>query len=233
MAFKDKDFIEIKFDEFDESTNTLIATTDEEKAKKAGIYNEKGIYGKALFIFDFSSNPTGLLKKLKEMSVGEKQSFVLDPEEAYGNRDESKVRVASIAEFRSKGIHPEPGMQVNIDGELNIIRSVGSGRVVIDANNPFAGRKIRYDVEILDQIKEDKNKIEALAKNYNIPAESITIEDNKILLSYTMSSESNNINKDLDKMLIQNTLAKKILDYLDANEVIIQNKYTKKEIAQH
>ncbi len=215
MAFKEGDFLEIEFSEYDASNNELIATTA--KAKE-GNSEEKTlvIIGSGLL--------KGFERELKEMNVGDKKSFVLEPEDAYGIRDESKVHIMPIAEFRRRGIKPEPGMMLDIDGITNVIRSVGSGRVVVDANSIYAGKRIKYEVKVVNQITDSKDKINALAKLQNAVPEEIKIENGIATLTYMAEG---NAESNIEKIMREQILAENILRYLAINEVRIQNRYIK------
>ena len=58
-----------------------------------------------------------------------------------------------------------------------IVRYVGSGRVQVDFNHRFAGRTLRYDIDIVKKLESDDDKIRSLIKRR------LPLEDEKIKIS--------------------------------------------------
>jgi hypothetical protein len=67
-----------------------------------------------------------------------------------------------LRKFRDQGITPVPGIQVNLDGKVGQIRTVGAGRVQVDYNHPLAGRTLVYEVAIQDVVETLEDKIRSL-----------------------------------------------------------------------
>ncbi len=57
-----------------------------------------------------------------------------------------------------------PGLQINIDGVLGIIKTVSGGRTLVDFNNPLSGRDLVYTIKVNKKIDDDKEKIEGYIK---------------------------------------------------------------------
>jgi hypothetical protein len=53
-------------------------------------------------------------------------------------------------------------MQLNLDGMLVKVVSVSGGRVLVDFNNPLAGRIVTYIYKIIRKIEDEKGKINSL-----------------------------------------------------------------------
>ncbi|EQD36865.1 peptidylprolyl isomerase, FKBP-type [mine drainage metagenome] len=140
MSFKDNDFIEIEYDAWDAGSNTLIATTLESTAKEGSIYDSKAKYGKVLVVVGSNGIIKGLDREIRNMSVGEKKKFTFKPEDAFGERNEDMVKVMPLSEFKARNINPYPGMTVELDNITAVVRSVNSGRVVVDANTRTQAR---------------------------------------------------------------------------------------------
>ncbi len=101
----------------------------------------------------------GLDKVLKEMEVGEEREVLIDPEEAFGKRDPKKVKFYSAGVFLRQGIRPQPNMLVEINGKKATIVSVNGGRVLVDFNHPLAGKKVRYWIKVIEEVKEPQEKV--------------------------------------------------------------------------
>ncbi|RLF20635.1 MAG: peptidylprolyl isomerase [Thermoprotei archaeon] len=164
MPLEDGDFILVEYTAKVKDEDRVFETTDPEEAKKAGIYDESEVYGPRLVVLGEGWLLKGLEEELKHMEVGEEKEIVLPPEKAFGQRDPSKVRVMPARELTRRGIRLIVGSMVNIDGRLAVIRSVGSGRVVVDFNHPLAGRTIIYKVKVVKKLESPEEKIRELLR---------------------------------------------------------------------
>ena len=111
----------------------------------------------------------GLFNKQIEKDLinkDEQKEIILEYNEEnnpFGKRKPELIRLVKISEFRKRGINPIPGLIVNINGFPAVILSVSGGRVLVDFNNPLAGKKIKIvvkDIKKLDKkewIKEFAN----------------------------------------------------------------------------
>ena len=84
---------------------------------------------------------------IRPLSAGERTSFRLEPQEAYGPHDTDlvyEVRLADDAE------PPRAGEEVEVTGGVpaRVLR-VDGDHATVDANHPLAGRALNFDVEIL------------------------------------------------------------------------------------
>lgn len=162
MSLNRGDFILVNFTAKVKDTGEVIDTTIEDVAKEGKIYQENKVYGPKLIIIGEGQ----LLKKLEEeilsMSVGDRKIIELKPEEAFGYRDPSKVKIIPARELTSKGITPKAGTKIETDEGVAIVRSVGGGRVVIDLNHPLAGKTLLYDVHIIRKIEGEHEKLLSL-----------------------------------------------------------------------
>lgn len=89
---------------------------------------------------------------LHGMSVGEQLVVKLQPEEAFGDYDESLLRIESLSMF-PEGI--EVGMQFERAGEgededdmIYTITDIEGDKVVVDGNHPLAGIALVFDCTI-------------------------------------------------------------------------------------
>jgi peptidylprolyl isomerase len=86
------------------------------------------------------------------MALNEKKTFTLEPEEAYGQKDESLKRTFAKKDLPSE-MNPEIGMTVALmtpEGQqipAHIIE-VDDDNVVVDLNHPLAGEILTFEIEI-------------------------------------------------------------------------------------
>ncbi|WP_420600170.1 FKBP-type peptidyl-prolyl cis-trans isomerase [Neptuniibacter sp.] len=106
------------------------------------------------YLHGHSNIVPGLEAALTGHEVGDKFQVTVSPEQGYGLRDESKVTLvdrASFADFTQL----EEGMVCQMEdenGELQIvgITKVAENEVTVDANHPFAGIELNFDVEVME-----------------------------------------------------------------------------------
>ncbi len=228
MAFKDGDFLEVDYSAWDAATNELIATTDEKLAKEKDLYSKDSVYGPTLVILGSNSVIKGLDRELRAMSLNEMKRFTFKPEDAFGSRHEELVRVMPLSDFRARDLNPYPGMRVEVENMTATVKSVNSGRVVIDANHPYAGRDITYEVRIIRDITEPSQKAEALGKTYNVKPSSVSIKGKELVLSYDSKTRKN-----ADYFVGKSSLVASILSLMkDVEKVEVVEDYDRAEIAK-
>lgn len=156
------DFVRIEFTGKRATDGGVFDTTDAEKAKAAGIHDAKAAYGPKMVVVGKGMVVAGLDQALEGMSVGEEKSVTLEPAQAYGLRKPTLVRVLLASEFRKHDLAPQPGMMLELDGVPAMVRSVTSGRVMVDLNHPLAGEQISFQVKVAEKIEGTENQAKAL-----------------------------------------------------------------------
>ena len=159
---KSGDFVYIDYVARIKDTGEIFDVTNEDVAKKEGVFNEKIKYGPVPVIVDAGFVIVGLNESVKEMNVGEKKKVVINPERAFGERSEEVVKLIPEARFREQGIDLVPSSYVMINNLRGKIVSIDGGRVKVDFNHPLAGKALEYEIEIVQEIKENSDKIGAV-----------------------------------------------------------------------
>jgi FKBP-type peptidyl-prolyl cis-trans isomerase 2 len=225
MAFKDGDFLEIEYTVWDTANNSVISTTSAERAKKENIFDDKLRYGPVLVILGSAGVIKGLDKELKNLKVGDEKKFDLKPEDAFGSRSEDLVRVMPLSEFRSRDMDPYPGMQVNLDNVTAVVKSVNSGRVVVDANHPYAGKDVTYEVRVIKQLANDSEKVESLSKSYGVKPTQVTTAQDKLEIFY-----NNDVSKNADYFIGRANLIASVFAHLkNIGAVNVKEEYLRPE----
>jgi len=88
----------------------------------------------------------GLEHAVEGKAPGETVHVQLEPEDAFGDYDADLLRLEP-AERYGEGI--AAGMEVEEAGSLYLVTDVADGKVVLDANHPFAGMALRFSLEVL------------------------------------------------------------------------------------
>ena len=98
------------------------------------------------FVTGFGQVIPGLERRLIGHGLGEKLSFTVPPEEAFGLRTEELVFEKKKTEFHfPPGTQPYPGMEISVitgaDGpETVMISEIRDDTITIDCNHPLCGK---------------------------------------------------------------------------------------------
>jgi len=158
METKKNEFIELKFTGRVKN-GEIFDTNIEEDAKKInlGLNTKPTIIciGQEMVIHGFDNALSG--KK-----IGEKYTIELKPKEAFKERKKELIKLVSKKIFTEKNIEPKSGMTLALDNILVRIASVSGGRVLVDFNNPLAGKDIVYDFTIKRKVEDINEKIQSI-----------------------------------------------------------------------
>jgi len=164
MAEKTKkhDFIELEFIGKNINDNEVFDTNIKEEAKKLNP-NVKDIKPLVVCI-GADMVVKGFDEALVEKEVGKKSAIKLEPEKAFGKRDAKLIRLVPKRFFVEQRINPIAGMTLSLDNALVKVISSSGGRVMIDFNNPLAGKDIEYEFTIKKIVSDNKEKVNALQR---------------------------------------------------------------------
>ncbi|HUB92689.1 MAG TPA: peptidylprolyl isomerase [Candidatus Saccharimonadales bacterium] len=221
MAFKDGDFVKVDYSLWRTADNELMRTTEKKLAEEKGIYNEEVRYMPQLIIIGKDNALKALWDALKTMDVGQSRKLELEPKDAFGERDQNLVRVMPVADFRKKEIEPRPGMQIDIDGVIATIKSVNSGRVMVDANNPLAGEKVRYELRVVSKVEKDDEKVKVIAETYALEPDRVEMREGQARVFFGLKTKMN-----ADYFVNKNYLVNAVLEYMpDVKKVVVEEEY--------
>jgi FKBP-type peptidyl-prolyl cis-trans isomerase SlyD len=109
------------------------------------------------FVTGYGHVVPGLERRLVGHCAGEKLSFTVPADEAFGKRHEELVIEKGKADFHfPPGFEPYPGMELPLvtrgsdAPDTVMIREVRQDTIVIDLNHPLAGLALQYDLEIIE-----------------------------------------------------------------------------------
>ena len=212
-----KDFIELEFIGKNLTNNEVFDSNILEEAKKL---NPKVNGVKPLVICaGYEMLFKGLDDFIVGKEVGKKYNLKLTPEKAFGKRDSKLVRLIPMKMFLEQKIYPEPGMRLALDNNLVKVISVSGGRVMVDFNNPLAGKDIEYEFTIKKKVEDIKTKAEAL-QNFLF---------NQVFEFDVDEKAKKLIFKDVKLTPILNVFKDKFKEILDHDVEIFEKKEDKKE----
>jgi len=95
----------------------------------------------------------GLEKAMDGHAVGDQFSVTVEPEEAYGVRNEKNIQRVPLKRLKGVG-KISVGQILNLQtsqGQVQVtVLKVGRFNVDVDGNHPLAGFQLTFDVEVMD-----------------------------------------------------------------------------------
>ena len=151
-------------------TGLIIDTTRKEDAEKAGNADPTRTYEPRLIAVGEGWVLKGLDEVLQQADPGQTLNVELSPDKAFGVRDPNRVSRIPIRKFGDKASDLTVGGEVEVDNRVGIVRSVESGRALVDFNHRYAGKTLEYNVDIKQKLDSRDEKIGALIRR-RLPVE--------------------------------------------------------------
>ncbi|HLD83267.1 MAG TPA: peptidylprolyl isomerase [archaeon] len=155
----------------------IFDLTREDVAKAEKIHSEKIRYGPISVVLGAGFILPGLEKAIEAMEPGDKKTVTIEPADGFGQRKPDMVKTVNSKVFGDRDVDPKPGMIVDFSGLKGRIQSVSSGRVSVDFNNPLAGKKLIYDVEVKERIEKPDEQIKSLLEFFGVPSAKVSISN--------------------------------------------------------
>jgi FKBP-type peptidyl-prolyl cis-trans isomerase 2 len=154
-----RDFVELEFLGRNLQNNEIFDTNITEEAKKIKLE----LSGKPLIVCVGEGMVVkGFDQAIEGKEIGKKYSIKLEASSAFGKRQKDLVKLIPLKMFLAQKIMPEAGMVLALDNNLVKVMSVNGGRVLVDFNNPLAGKDVEYEFTIKRKITDTKDKVRAL-----------------------------------------------------------------------
>lgn len=132
-----------------ESAGKVFDTTDVDVALEEGIYHDHRDYRPLEVRVGEEKILEGVDRALREMDVGEERTVELQPEEAFGPRDEAKVLEVPLERLDEDDV--EAGSLVGSEtGETGWVLSAEDEVAVVDFNHELASVEIECTLRVLD-----------------------------------------------------------------------------------
>lgn len=186
MALQKKDFIEIQFTGRIKDGGIFDSNIKEDIAQ----LNPKADTNPLIFCLGEGM----FLKGIDDFLIGKepgKYKIELSPEKAFGPRLSQFVQTIPMKLFKGQNINPYPGAVFNFDGRIAKVLTVSGGRVMVDFNNPLAGKDVVYDIHVLRKVDDLKEQIKSFLNflfrkdyNFSVIDKKVVIEVEKELLQF-------------------------------------------------
>jgi len=155
---KKNDFIEIRFtgrtfgEIFDSNTEDVKKINPENKVPEKG----------AVIAIGQGMVVKGLDNSLEGKEIGKSYDVIVSKSDGFGERRRELVKTIPLKVFTERKIMPQAGMILNLDDMLVKVSAVSGARVIVDFNNPLAGKELNYTFTIIRKVDDEKEKAEAL-----------------------------------------------------------------------
>ena len=183
------DFIEIEFTGRSNLDDQIFDTTNPNEAKEEMGISDTSTIKPLIISVGNEMLLKGLDQALPNKDLNKEYKINLEPEQAFGKRDPKLIKTIPIKVLHQQEINPYPGMALQLDNQIVKVISVSGGRVMVDFNNPLAGKEINYTFKIIKKITDNKEKINALQDfffkqrfEFEIKDKKVTFKEEKIKL---------------------------------------------------
>src|SRR5579875_1882260 len=145
-------------------TDAIIDTTRKEDAEKAGNADPTRVYEPRLIAVGEGWMLKGVDEALKNAEPGQTLDIELTPDKAFGSRDATMVSKIPVKKFGDKASELSVGAEVEVDNRVGIVRSLESGRAIIDFNHRYAGKTLEYNINIKEKLESKDSIVQALIR---------------------------------------------------------------------
>lgn len=93
----------------------------------------------------------GLDRAVLGMSEGETGTVTVEPDDAYGHREEALVQEIESAQL-PEGATEGAALEAEVNGQKTIlwITDINQDKATVDANHPLAGKTLQFDLELVE-----------------------------------------------------------------------------------
>lgn len=158
---KKGDFVEVEFTGKLED-GTVFDSNIEKDLTKINEGREKKIIPKP---FVFAIGQDMFLKGVDDFLTGKnigEYTIALPPERAFGKRNPQLIQMIPSKHFRQHNLNPVPGISFNFDGRIGKVLTASGGRIMVDFNNPLAGKDVTYHINVLRAVEDINERTKSL-----------------------------------------------------------------------
>ena len=233
MAVKNGDFVRLNFTGKVKETDDVFDTTFEEVAKEADLFNEEKTYEPIPIVVGGNHLLPAIEEAIVGLKEGESKTLEVDADNAFGQRNPEMIQLIPMKEFKKQGMTPYPGMRITAEGTTGKILTVNGGRVRVDFNHELAGKDLVYDVEVVEIIEDDVEKVRSMIKLHysypNMDLDNAEIEIKDKVCNIKLEEISKFDQKSyMDITFARFRIAKDIWDNMDIEKVNFVDEFEKK-----
>ena len=134
-------------------TNSTVILNYTGKLEDGSVFDSSLVEGREPLKATLGKNELigGFENGLVGMSIGEKKTVEIDPENAYGEILDHLIQEVDKTQMPGD-VEIGTALQAQTQmGSVNfVVKEVKEGTVILDANHPLAGKKLIFDLEVLE-----------------------------------------------------------------------------------
>ena len=189
--------VHVDYELYNGESGDLIETTREAVAKEHEMHQEGRNYTPMVCVVGAGTLIPGFEAALADAKVNKETEVVIEPADAYGEKDPEQIETISIDKLIRAVQDPNSlyiGAPVNIGGRQGFLSYLAAGRARIDYNHQMAGKKLKYPFKVVKVVEGKEEQVMALLESntgHNDFEVSFDGDDLNIVLPQTMLFDTN------------------------------------------
>lgn len=212
MAIAKGMFVELDYT--GKSDGKVFDTTRESVAQEHGL-NPKATYQPSIICIGEGHLLPGLDTYLEGKELGG-HTVKLTPEEGFGKKDAKLLKLIPRQKFKEAKVEPFIGLEVNIDGNYGIIRSISGGRITVDFNHPLAGRELEYELDVKRVVDDPAEQVAAVLDVVGMHHHGVTMEGKEHAVAKVHHIPPQPVAEQLNRIITKLTKVKTVSYQADA-----------------
>ena len=189
--------VHVDYELYNNESGDLIETTREAVAKEHEMHQEGRSYSPMVCVVGVGNLIRGFEAALGEANANKEIEIVIEPAEAYGEKDAQQIETISIDKLIRAVKDPNSlyiGAPVTVGGRQGYLSYLAAGRARIDYNHPMARKTLKYSFKIVKVVEGKEEQVTALLESNTGHSDfevSFDGEDLNIVLPQTMLFDTN------------------------------------------
>ena len=235
MAINNGDFVRLNFTGKVQENDEIFDTTFEDVAKEANLFNENKEYKPIPIIVGGNHLLPAIEEAIVGLEEGDSKTIEIGSENAFGPRNRQLIQLIPMKEFKKQGMTPVPGMMITSDGNTGKILTVNGGRVKVDFNHELAGKDLIFDVDVVEIIDNDEDKIKSMIElhyatpNMDIDKTVIDIDGDVVNITLDEITKFDQQRSYMEVSMARFKIAKDIWENTDFDKVNFVDAFEKKQ----
>lgn len=145
-------------------TKDKVGTVNYTLKDKDGEIIDETQDGSFAYLHGASNIIPGLENELEGKETGYKNSIIVEPKDAYGERNLEQIQRVPLSMFPDD-VEISEGMQFEAQSDdgtpvVVTVTAIDAGEVIVDGNHPLAGIQLYFDIEVLGVRDASKEELE-------------------------------------------------------------------------
>ena len=235
MAINKGDFVRLNFTGKVQENDEIFDTTFEDVAKEADLFDENKEYKPIPIIVGGNHLLPAIEEAIVGLEEGDSKTIEIDSENAFGPRNRQLIQLIPMKEFKKQGMTPVPGMIITSEGNNGKILTVNGGRVKVDFNHELAGKDLIFDVDVVEIIDNDEDKIKSMIElhyatpNMDIDKTVVDIDGDVVNITLDEITKFDQQRSYMEVTMARFKIAKDIWDNTEFEKVNFVDSFGKKQ----